>query len=331
MSEIRRRFLIAVSGLGGAALAVNVAATQFVAWRLGYHPALGRPVAGAVYPPWSWIGWRKAAWAANAARTFALLDMGLYGGGALATLRLLAAANRGRRYKPTRHEDVHGTARFGGEAGLRDAGLLPPAPGMEWAGVYVGAWEARDGTLHYLRHNGPEHVLGIGPIRSGKLVGLVIPTLTTWPDSAVIYDEKGEIWESTSGWRRREAGNRVLRWEPGSPACAIGFNFLSEVRLGTGYEFRDIANIMEMVADPEGAGMEGHWEPSAAEVLNGVALHVCHERRSAGGQASLADVLHALSDPHRGRDALYEAMRRSGHAQVAAIGQDMLNKDVRER
>ena len=36
---------------------------------------------------------------------------------------------------------------------------------------------ARDGSqrLHYLRHNGPEHILAFAPTRSGKGVGLVIP------------------------------------------------------------------------------------------------------------------------------------------------------------
>ena len=34
---------------------------------------------------------------------------------------------------------------------------------------------------HYLRHDGPEHVLCFAPTRSGKGVGLVVPTLLTWP------------------------------------------------------------------------------------------------------------------------------------------------------
>jgi len=41
----------------------------------------------------------------------------------------------------------------------------------------------RDGFAPYLRHNGPEHVLAFAPTRSGKGVGLVIPTLLSWPHS----------------------------------------------------------------------------------------------------------------------------------------------------
>ena len=37
---------------------------------------------------------------------------------------------------------------------------------------------------------GPEHVLAFAPTRNGKGVGLVIPSLLAWEESAVIYDIK---------------------------------------------------------------------------------------------------------------------------------------------
>ena len=42
----------------------------------------------------------------------------------------------------------------------------------------------------YLRHNGPEHVLCFAPTRSGKGVGLAIPTLLAWPRSSSISRTK---------------------------------------------------------------------------------------------------------------------------------------------
>ena len=39
------------------------------------------------------------------------------------------------------------------------------------------------------------------PTRSGKGVGLVLPTLLSWTSSAVVHDIKGENWELTAGWR----------------------------------------------------------------------------------------------------------------------------------
>src|SRR3546814_10517233 len=43
------------------------------------------------------------------------------------------------------------------------------------AGVFLGRLEGQ-----YLRHDGPEHVMAFAPTRSGKGVGLVVPTLLSW-------------------------------------------------------------------------------------------------------------------------------------------------------
>nr|WP_321576359.1 type IV secretory system conjugative DNA transfer family protein [Bradyrhizobium barranii] len=40
--------------------------------------------------------------------------------------------------------------------------------------------------VRYLRHDGREYVLFFVPTRSGKGVGLVIPSLPTWPGSAIV-------------------------------------------------------------------------------------------------------------------------------------------------
>ena len=41
--------------------------------------------------------------------------------------------------------------------------------------------------------------LVLRPTRSGKGVGLVVPTMLTWPHSAVVTDLKREIFELTAG------------------------------------------------------------------------------------------------------------------------------------
>ena len=69
--------------------------------------------------------------------------------------------------------------------------------------------------LNYLRHNGPEHILAFAPTRSGKGVGLVIPSLLAWEESAVIYDIKGENWAKTAGFRSHGASSvsSFRRWK----------------------------------------------------------------------------------------------------------------------
>ena len=98
------------------------------------------------------------------------------------------------------------------------AGLLKPA------GVFLGSHGPA-----YLRHDGPEHVMAFAPTRSGKGVGLVVPTLLTWPGSAVIHDIKGENWQLTAGFRAQHG--RVLLFDP-TNAKSSAYNPLLEVRRG---------------------------------------------------------------------------------------------------
>jgi hypothetical protein len=65
---------------------------------------------------------------------------------------------------------LHGSARWAGKQDIQAAGLL------SGNGVYVGAWRDKGGKIRYLRHGGPEHVLCYAPTRSGKGVGLILPT-----------------------------------------------------------------------------------------------------------------------------------------------------------
>lgn len=88
------------------------------------------------------------------------------------------------------------------------------AKGLQ-AKVLVGLsiFGGRKKKQRYLRHDGKEHVLAFAPTRSGKGVGLVIPTLLSWLYSCVIHDIKGENWAVTSGWRK-SIGHRVIKFCP---------------------------------------------------------------------------------------------------------------------
>ena len=101
---------------------------------------------------------------------------------------------------------TYGSARWATKAEVRGAGLLHPD------GVILGRF-----GHDYLRHNGPEHVLCFAPTRSGKGVGLVVPSLLTWPGSAIVHDIKGENWQLTAGWRARFS--RVLLFDPTNPVA----------------------------------------------------------------------------------------------------------------
>ena len=96
---------------------------------------------------------------------------------------------------------TYGSARWAHQLEIRGAGLLPGRDG-----VILGQVRGQ-----YLRHDGPEHVLCFAPTRSGKGVGLVVPTLLTWPGSCIVHDIKGENWTLTSGFRARHRPGAVVR------------------------------------------------------------------------------------------------------------------------
>jgi type IV secretion system protein VirD4 len=331
-----QRRLLAISGVIAGVAFFNATATQFVAYRVGYHPAIGLPLLGHFYAPWRWIEWQQAAWSTEAKRTFQIVDMGLFSAATAALLSGFAYSSSIRR-RPRKHEGVHGTARFQSETEIRRSGLLPRRPGDPHAGAYVGGWSDRKGRTHYLRHDGPEHLIVIAPTRSGKGVCNVNTTLLSWPASAAVYDEKGELWELTAGWRAKHASNTVIRLEFGAVEGSAGFNFLEEVRLGTPHEVADAQNIAQMLCDPNGKGLEDHWQKTSFALLTGLILHVLYARKARGETASLSDVAHALSDPARPADQLWQAMvdnlhlKTGPHPTVAAAGRDMMDREARER
>jgi type IV secretion system protein VirD4 len=70
-------------------------------------------------------------------------------------------------------------------------------------------------------------VLRADTLRKG--VGLVVPSLLTWPGSAIVHDIKGENWTLTAGYRARQG--RVLLFDPTNSASSA-YNPLLEVRRG---------------------------------------------------------------------------------------------------
>ena len=172
---------------------------------------------------------------------------------------------------------TYGSARWATAREIARAGL------RSTQGVFLGAIEGQ-----YLRHEGPQHVMAFAPTRSGKGVGLVVPTLLTWPASVVVHDIKGENWQLTAGWRSRFS--HCLLFDPTNDKSAA-YNPLLEVRRGA-HEVRDVQNIADILVDPEGAlERRNHWEKTSHALLVGAILHVLYARRgqdaSRGGQLSL--------------------------------------------
>jgi type IV secretion system protein VirD4 len=301
-------------------LAAVWGATQWTAWRLGYQPQLGTPwaeLAGTpVYPPpafflwWYWFD-------AYAPRIFVEGAIIASSGGFAAIA--IAIGMSVWRAREAKEATTYGSARWATPPEIRKAGLLKPD------GVVLGCF-----GREYLRHDGPEHVLCFAPTRSGKGVGLVVPTLLTWPGSAIVHDIKGENWQLTAGWRARFA--RVLLFDP-TNAESSAYNPLLEVRRGDA-EVRDVQNVADILVDPEGAlERRNHWEKTSHSLLVGAILHVLY----AEDDKTLGGVANFLSDPRRPIATTLRAMMTTAHLGdrphpvVASAARELLNKSENER
>ncbi|NGZ07898.1 MAG: conjugal transfer protein TraG [Nitrospira sp. LK70] len=318
-------------------------ATQYFASIFQYQDILGTHL-NHLYPPWAIVGWAQQ-WANDypmqlkqaGGLGMVVAASGLLG---LTIVRVVQAM------RPRPNPYLHGSARWANKTDLEQASLLPRSRTL-WDrirgvstsaddGVYVGGWLDQKGRLQYLRHSGPEHVLTFAPTRSGKGVGLVIPTLLSWPHSALISDPKGELWALTAGWRQQHAHNKVLRFEPAAKEGTVRWNPLDEIRIGTDYEVGDVQNLATMIVDPDGRGLETHWQKTSQALLVGVMLHALYQARHDGTTTSLPAVDAMLSDPIKKIDDLWKEMTMYGHVNgqvhpvVGAAARDMMDRPEEE-
>ena len=203
------------------ALASCWAATEYAAWAFNWPAVFGGctwtvPVPGAapaaarwvcgphLYEPFAIFVWifkyerlTRPAQAAIFDRAHAIVGIGF-------VLALIAPMyfifRRSQRIKNERN-DLHGSAHWAAQREVETTKLLPSPTNR--GGVVFGAWRDASGRVQYLRHKGPEHMMVFAPTRSGKGVGIVIPTLVSWDESVLVLDIKGENWALTSGFRER--------------------------------------------------------------------------------------------------------------------------------
>ena len=297
-------------------------ATQFFAYEFGYQPQLGTHYQH-IYAPWSILIWSYKWWGHFQVSIMKAAGVGMTVT-AIGLLGLMVAKMVGANSAKI-NPYLHGSARWANQHDIERAGLLPrPITGWQQLtgqknpssdGVYVGAWLDKKGVTRYLRHNGAEHVLCYAPTRSGKGVGLVIPTLLSWEHSAVITDLKGELWELTSGWRQSHARNKVLRFEPASLSGGVHWNALDEIRLATEYEVGDVQNLATLLVDPDGKGLETHWQKTAQALLVGVILHVLYKAQQEGTRRQLT---RRRCPPLKSRARNCRVMDGNGHLRTCA-------------
>ncbi len=103
-----------------------------------------------------------------------------------------------------RRQMPYGAARFGTLMEAARQGLAPKQ------GIVLGKL---GGTT--IRSDEPAHILVVGPSRSGKGTGFVLPNGYLWQGSAVFFDPKRENFDALAN-HRAAMGNKVFMFSPGS-------------------------------------------------------------------------------------------------------------------
>lgn len=311
-----RRFPFVFALLLGAAVCAGglTLATAYLYYRLRY-------------PGWPlpWGGWTIAL-SGYVAQTTLLTWLALQGATVIAALAVFAMAFKTlRRNRPNR--EMHGTARFATSAELTTMGLF------DATGVFVGG-VIQGNEMRYLRHDGPEHMLMVAPTRSGKGVSIVVPTLLTWPASAFVIDIKGELWGLTSGWRHSQAGNECIRLDLTDPD-GPRFNPLDTIAINTPGEIADIQNLVTLLVDPLGKGMDsadGHWRKAAHALLTGLICYAIHMAQRDNRCATLADVAEMLAPANvQFRQILAAMLAYTGRVDETADAQNLIRSAARQQ
>ncbi len=317
------RWLAALSLLAGLQ-----SATQYFAYVFQYQAILGANILH-IYPPWAFLSWFFKWFSAYKDPFQTSGYVGVMVSGLGLFISALSSSLLSNRSYGDKH--LHGSARWADREDIKEAGLMD-----NHEGVYVGGWEDENGVLHYLRHNGPEHVLTYAPTRSGKGVSLVLPTLLSWPHSLFCNDLKGELFALTSGWRQKYAKNKIIKFEPASMTNDARWNPLDEIRLDSQQEVGDVQNLTTLLVDPDGKGLEDHWQKTAQALLVGVILHVLYKSRLEGTPATLPYVDRLLSPMDATVNSLWLAMTQYPHVDgkthpaVASAARDMLDRPEEE-
>ncbi len=301
--------------------------TQFLASKFGYNTALGTPLYGKFYNPISGLLWYFKYYNFHPQTFYSAFVITGFIAGICVLISFIFMIHMQRRLRFI--SDLHGSADWAGFNEIKQMGLIQDDDSN--CGVIIGGYQVKS-FKHYLQSNSPDHAIMIAPPRSGKGVGVVIPTALTWDESMICMDLKGELWELTSGARKAK-GQKVLRFAPGSIKENCQYNPLSEIRMHTKYAISDAQNLATIIIDPDGKGLDGydgHWKKKARSLISAAILHLLYLDKNTN-MTQLAYFLSSSIDQH------LEEMQANTHNHgsrdefIFAAADSLINTPDRER
>jgi len=155
---------------------------------------------------------------------------------------------------------------------------LGDAAFQDIASLRRGKWFRKQGHIfgrigrNILRTKDDRHHLIIGPTRSGKGAGYVIPNALMHEGSMIVTDLKGEVFKATAGYRRQN-GSQVFLFAPGSEKTS-SYNPLDFIRPERGNRTTDIQNIASILVPENTESENSVWQATAQQVLAGVISYI---------------------------------------------------------
>jgi len=245
---------------------------------------------------------------------------------------------------PARTRDEHGTARWATREDVIDAGLLSMDASEYPNSLIIGGWQDPRAKAHeppeYLLHTGPESLTVFAGSGSGKTAALVIPNLLCYESSVFVLDVKGELWESTAGYRHEELGQVVMFHDPSSEDdCGARFNPLDEVDITRISAVRDVQMIAEYLVPSKGdeESTTAHFVDAARSLIVGVILYELALAYEQDRQSTnIATVLSRVTSPSQSFTDYLSDMQSFDQGSesvvrvVREIATEMRAKDTRE-
>ncbi len=238
----------------------------------------------------------------------------------------------------------------------------------EWASVEeIQSLKHKPGDILLGKFNGQrlgymddKPMLTVASARSGKSSTVIVPTLLTYPGSALVLDPKGELAGATAKHRREVLKQDVYVLDPFGctefdSAC---FNVLEELDPSSKHLIDDVDKITQSMILREGRDAEAdHWTGSAQLLTRGLDLYALRLPKAQQHLGTvrqlmtlsypplLAAAKEAVKAVQKGEGAgpseaeiaqriLFKSMADSGDqffGALAAAGQSFLRKYERER
>lgn len=197
------------------------------------------------------------------------------------------------------------------------------------ASVMVGYEPASGQALYF---NGHESLITIGGAGSGKSQCQVIPNLLTFPGSAIVLDVKGELWETTAGYRQTHFGP-VYKFQPTSKTGETHrYNPFDFISTDPGQASEDCAIFSHQVVVENPNAKEPYWENRARDYLWAYALMVAlknpPEHRTIAGLAEVYNwpqATHPNSDIVQLAKSMVRNGDRHGITDLKSAGRSIIN------